>query len=252
MNEYVSQLINWLNTQVGYFETGDNNTKYADDTLDSELYGFDMHGKPWCDYFVDYAFVLNFGYDKGTRMTYQYPNASAACAISEQYYKDNNAFYKVPQLGDQVFFYVNGGTNHTGIVVDISDSTITTVEGNSGDQVRKNTYYLTDRTITGYGRPNWALLCGETLQVKELEDYILKNGSGMNNPLPLVFVWQGYLVYYGCYDKSQPICKFVDGEFGCKTEQYTKLLQEKLGLPVTGVVGKDDWTAAEEGKYKAT
>ena len=75
---------------------------------DNKLYGWDLTGQPWCDIFVDYCFVEAYGYQKAKELTYQYDGCSgAACAYSAQYYKNNGAFYSYPEIGDQIFFYVN-------------------------------------------------------------------------------------------------------------------------------------------------
>lgn len=248
MDNAKQKLIAWLESQLGYRECGDNDTKYADTSYDTDLYGFDMHGKPWCDFFVDIAFIINFGYETGIRMTYQYPQGSAACAQSAKYYKENNKFFKNPEIGDQIFFFYGGDINHTGVVVNITSSTVVTIEGNSSDSVRKNTYYLTDNSIAGYGRPNWELaeansfpeLCDACTDVKE--NYILRNGTGLNNPDPIVVIWQGIL--YHRLSISQPMKKFIDGEFGGDTEYYTKKFQRENGLPDDGIVNTDDWKKA--------
>ena len=60
-------------------------------------------------------------------------------------------------MGDQVFFNVSGGINHTGIVVGVTGGVVTCVEGNSSDAVRKNNYNLGTSYIAGFGRPNWSV-----------------------------------------------------------------------------------------------
>ena len=108
-----------------------------------------------CDVFVDWLFVTSFGKDLGTRMIYQpLKGLGAGVGYSARYYKNNNAYYSSPQVGDQIFF---GDGDHTGIVVGVTSATVTTVEGNYSDRVSKNTFKLTDSWIAGYGRPNWAL-----------------------------------------------------------------------------------------------
>lgn len=241
------RLVSWLKSQLGYCESGDNNTKYADESYDTRLYGFDMHGQPWCDYFVDYAFIFCFGFDTACKMTYQYPNGSAACKISANYYKQHGAFYTEPEIGDQVFFYYDNDINHTGVVIDIYDGIIETIEGNSSDRVKKNMYSCCNPIIAGYGRPNWSLVSDEcscddiSEDIEEEPLFVLKNGTGINDPQPKVAAWQAWLVQWGCYDRSMDIWEFIDGEFGNNTEKYTRMLQEKLGLPNDGVVDEDDW-----------
>ena len=73
------------------------------------------------------------------------------------YYKNNGAWFSTPAVGDQVFFNVSGGINHTGIVVGVTGGVVTCVEGNSSDAVRKNNYNLGTSYIAGFGRPNWSI-----------------------------------------------------------------------------------------------
>jgi hypothetical protein len=59
---------------------------------------------------------------------------------SAEYYKNNGAFFDTPEVGDQVFFYVSGAINHTGIVESVANpgsnwTSITTIEGNAADMV---------------------------------------------------------------------------------------------------------------------
>lgn len=249
--EAVEKLTAWLLSQVGYHESGDNNTVYADTDYDTSLYGFDMHGAPWCDFFVDFAFIKCFGYDAGTAMTYQRPSGSAACEISANYYKDNKAYFQTPEVGDQVFFYCYGGINHTGVVVDVLPATIVTVEGNSGDAVQKNTYYKSNPTIAGYGRPNWSILeeeneeepedLGDIVHPKKRRNHVcLQQGDGIRNPLPRVRAWQNHLIEWGFGIEA-------DGEFGPITEEATRAWQELAkneygaDVEINGVVDTDDW-----------
>lgn len=156
------RLLDVARAEIGYQECGSNLTKYASAyDLDTRLYGFDMDGSPWCDYFVDWCFMVAFGFDVGSAMTYQYRGCSgAACAESALYYKVAGAFHGTPEIGDQIFFYVSGDINHTGIVEEIGGGYVTTIEGNSSDSVRRNQYRVSDPSIAGYGRPKWKAAAG--------------------------------------------------------------------------------------------
>ena len=59
----------------------------------------------------------------------------------------------VPSPGDLIFFDWGGDGNvdHVGIVENVADGTVYTVEGNSGDRVRKRDYALGSAVIYGYG-----------------------------------------------------------------------------------------------------
>ena len=154
-DEAISKVVSLAYDQVGYKEGNNNYNKYADDPKIQKLYGWNVQNQPWCAVFVNWLFLNAFGYDDGSAMTY---GGSPGCAIAAQNYKNNNAWSMNPRKGDQIFFNINGGINHTGIVVDVSGNTIRTVEGNSSDRVSQNSYYTGDPSIAGYGVPNWAVV----------------------------------------------------------------------------------------------
>lgn len=154
--EAKSRLIAWAEAQIGTREGANNFNRYAEGM--KALYGWDVQNQPWCDIFVDAGFAACFGPETGMAMTYQFPGCcGAACRWSAQYYKDAGAWSAAPQPGDQIFLYVDGGINHTGIVTAVEGGRVTTVEGNSSDMVARRVYALQALNIAGYGRPNWAL-----------------------------------------------------------------------------------------------
>ena len=159
IDEAKARLVSWCNSQVGYREGANNFNKYADVDGIRKLYGWYPQNQPWCDIFVDAAFITCFGYDLASAMTFQYTGTgSAACATSASYYKQHGSWYSTPAVGDQVFFIVSGGINHTGIVTSVGMGAITTVEGNSSDMVARRTYSIGSPNIAGYGRPRWNLV----------------------------------------------------------------------------------------------
>ena len=67
-----------------------------------------------------------------------------------------------PQTNDIIFFASRGrsdaaaGGRHVGIVESVSDTMVSTIEGNLGNEVKRAIHSLDDRRITGYGRVgNW-------------------------------------------------------------------------------------------------
>lgn len=155
------RVINFAIAEVGYKETPKNITKYSAYFEGTDFYnGSKGNGKTWgaewCDIFVDYCFCNVFGMEKARNMLYQ-PKKScgAGCKFSAQYYKTANRWYNTPAAGDQIFFYVGGEINHTGIVIKVDSSKVYTVEGNSNDEVKKHSYSLTSKKIAGYGRPRY-------------------------------------------------------------------------------------------------
>lgn len=252
-------LTNWCNSQVGYHESWDGSNRYgADGDWDTRLYGFDASTVAWCDVFVDYAFIHNFGYETGTAMTFQVPNGYALCRASADAYKQHGHWYSEPEVGDQIFFYYGGEINHTGIVVAVNGDQITCVEGNYSDSVGRTYYnWRISNQIAGYGRPDWHAVAKtvdeNTSDIPPVEEpepieepkteraYIsLQQGDGMNHPLPEVKAWQNLLLCWGF--SLSPYG--ADGEFGSTTTNATIQFQQKVGLVPNGLVDQDDWEQA--------
>lgn len=62
-----------------------------------------------------------------------------------------------PQRNDIIFFANRGRSDpgrgrHVGIVTGVDETHVHTVEGNTGNAVKRASYKLTDKRITGYGR----------------------------------------------------------------------------------------------------
>ena len=138
-----------------------NWTKYARDLAAAGYYNGNKNGYAWCDVFVDWCFFMAYGAVEGQRIQCQTGPLGAGCIFSAQYYQQKGRYDKTPKVGDQVFFQTGGQIGHTGIVVEVTDSLIVTVEGNSSDQVKKNTYSRSNGYIAGYGHP----LYSETTEV---------------------------------------------------------------------------------------
>ena len=136
---------------------GDANwTKYARDLASAGYYNGNKNGYAWCDVFVDWCFFKAYGKDEGQRIQCQTGPYGAGCTYSMQYFQQKGRCDKNPKVGDQIFFRYSGstsGADHTGIVVEVTSSQIVTVEGNSGNQVKRNTYARSNSTIIGYGHP---------------------------------------------------------------------------------------------------
>lgn len=262
--EAKQKLVNWCNSQVGYHESWDGSNKYGAETdWDERLYGWDASKVPWCDWFCDYAYLYNFDFELGAKMTFQYPNGYALCRASADAYKQHGHWFSEPEVGDQIFFYAGGEINHTGIVVGINGDQITCIEGNYGDAVGRTYYnYKISNQIAGYGRPDWSLveqmsdsdypeniptvdeseLAAEpTLALPEDRHYIhLQNGDGINHPIPEVKAWQNLLLAWG-YDLG---IAGADGEFGSMTTNATIQFQQRVELIPDGVVDQEEWEQA--------
>ena len=153
-DEAIKKVIDLASSQVGYKEGPDNYNVYAADPVMTQAYGWSLQNQPWCAVFINWLFISCFNLQTGKDMTY---GCSPSCFQQAAYYKNAGAWYTDPHIGDQVFFYVSGSINHTGIVVEVTESTIKTIEGNCSDGVCKNSYDIDSHYIAGYGRPDWDL-----------------------------------------------------------------------------------------------
>lgn len=138
---------------------GDGNfTKYARD-LDNVpgFYNGKKNGYDWCDVFVDWCFYKALGAERTMQLLNQ-PERSggAGCGVSMSYFEKIERLFKSPAVGDQIFFTDGESIYHTGLVYDVDDTKVYTVEGNTnGGQVAKKSYPLGTSYIRGYGRALW-------------------------------------------------------------------------------------------------
>ena len=124
-----------------------------------EFYNGRKNGYDWCEQFVDWCFAQAFGIDAARKMLYQpMSSTGAGCKFSAGFYRANNAWSSSPKVGDQIYFGPKGDESHTGMVVSVGSGKVWTVEGNAANRVMRRVYDLTDSYITGYGRPNFALV----------------------------------------------------------------------------------------------
>lgn len=142
-----------------------NYTKYARDMKSvTGFYNGNKQGAAWCDVFVDWCFVQAYGADAGRKLLCQ-PMRSAGAGVkwSANYYKSKGQYFTdVPHAGDQIFFGKGGAYTHTGLVYQVANGKVYTVEGNTsagkdvipnGGAVCKKSYSLGNSRIMGYGRP---------------------------------------------------------------------------------------------------
>ena len=237
--------------------SGSNNwTKYARDLAAAGYYNGNKNGYAWCDVFVDWCFFKAYGAVEGQRIQCQTGPLGAGCVYSAQYYRQKGRYDKIPKVGDQVFFQSGGDIGHTGIVVEVTDTSIVTVEGNASDQVRKNTYSRTSGYIAGYGHPLYSGTddsdaddpvpmpgSAQKPAVTTCEVALpqLKNGdtgSAVRNAQTLLIA-KGY----PCGGQTVSGRETPDGEFGPVTESSVKSYQSLRSLQTDGVIGADTWSA---------
>lgn len=146
---YVDRLIKIAESQLGYKEGANNDTKYGD------WYG--LPNEPWCAMFVSWcAYQAGIGTD----VILKY----CGCTAGMEWFVKNGRFgYKenyTPKAGDIIFF-LSDGASHTGIVINCVGNRVYTIEGNTSNMCAKRSYDLNHSTITGYGIPNYPEFNGE-------------------------------------------------------------------------------------------
>lgn len=269
MGYTAKQLVKIAEAEIGYHEKASNSnldsktansgkgnyTKYSRDLRKAGYYNGNKQGFDWCDQFVDWCFFKLCGNkDRAEYIECQTGNFGAGCGFSLKYYKAAGRFDKTPKVGDQIFFkYSNDDStaDHTGIVVRVTDSLIETIEGNSGNEVKRKAYQLNDKTILGYGHPRFdpepkveaKPVATSTSKTCKVTLPVLSRGSTGTSVKRVQLILRA-LDYVGSDGKLL----VVDGNFGPGTEAAVKRYQKKRGSTTCdGVVGAWTWSKLLKG-----
>ena len=151
------KLIDVAANEIGYHEKASNsnldnktaNSGSANYTKYGKWYG--MNGVPWCAEFVSWS-ANQAGIPTDVIPKY------AATKSGYQWFKDKHQTVSAAnsKAGDIVFFTNSSqGIHHTGIVEDVSNGEIHTIEGNSSDVVKRRTYKTSESGIL-VGRPKYS------------------------------------------------------------------------------------------------
>lgn len=268
MNCNPQKVIDVALSQVGYKEkasnsqlddknanAGNNNwNKYARDIDEKypDWYNGKKNGYDWCDIFVDWCFIQAYGRSEAQKLLCQ-PNNSlgAGCEYSYGYFKDKGQTGSSPKKGAQIFF---GDLDHTGIVVDFDSNYVWTVEGNSGNEVKKKKYSRNDSWIYGYGYPTY----NEDPQPQPTPSPSGNTWTGGFPKLPsrgYYLTGDGYERYENLQLDIKLIQEFlnwainaglaIDGFYGEKTTKAVADFQKKVGIAVDGSYGKNTLAAAK-------
>ena len=264
---YASDLIKIAEAELGYLEkasnkdldsktanAGSNNyTKYSRDLAKAGFFNNSKQGYAWCAVFVTWLGWKLCGEDraKAENLLCQTGPYGAGCTSAVQYYLQQGRFHTgIPKVGDQIFFWDAGKTRaaHTGIVVDVDDSYVYTIEGNTsaasgvvenGGCVRNKKYALSYSRIYGYGRPRYdeepAISAPTTKKKEEINMNMKTLKKGDKGPQ--VAALQALLIGYG-YDCGRT---GADGDFGGATDSALRKYQSRNGLTVDGVAGPKTW-----------
>ena len=109
--------------------------------------------EPWCANFVSWA------YRKAGKPLPGNQRSLASVQYMEDQMKEVGKFHRgTPKPGDIIFFKNRGASDrgrgrHVGMVERVANGRVYTIEGNSGNRVRRRSYPLNASRISGYGRP---------------------------------------------------------------------------------------------------
>ena len=158
----------------------------------------------------------------------------------------------VPKGGDILFYdwYDKGnGDNttapdHVGIVEKVEGDTITVIEGNYSNSVKRRTIKVNGKYIRGYGVPKYdteAVVEKPVVdkptttrtEVCTVEVKVIRKGAKGDNvkALQILLIGRGYSC--GSYG--------ADGSFGTATDNAVRAFQKANGLTVDGICGPNTW-----------
>ena len=271
MGYTAKQLVAIAEAEIGYHEKASNSnldsktansgnknfTKYGRDLFNAGFFNGNKNGFDWCAQFPTWCVWKLTGKNKNKT---EYilcvgGDLSAGCGFALKYYKQAGRFDKTPKVGDQIFFKYNLNdtsytADHTGIVVRVTDKLVETIEGNSGNEVKRKAYQRTDKTIIGYGHPRYDAETATKAPAKEetktvkIEMPVLKRGSTGAAVKTLQRLLR-QLQYVNTDGKTLLI---VDGSFGSNTEAAVKRYQQKHLNGVDGIVGIKTWNKLLNGR----
>lgn len=171
MANTVDKVINIALNEVGYLEKK-SNSQLDSKTANAGSANYTKYGKwfglnpdLWCAMFL--CWIFNVAYGANIAKQLLCGTFSASCETIRQNFISKGQYYtSKPKIGDVIFFKGtrHSGANHIGLVVDILNGRVYTVEGNTsggstvidnGGGVAKKSYTISYNRILGYGRPGY-------------------------------------------------------------------------------------------------
>lgn len=185
----------------------------------------DRHGREyldasWCDEYVSWV---------GSRVGLgKKIGEFAYCPSHVNWFKAKGLWGRSPRVGAVVFFDWDRDkvADHIGFVEAVYRDKIVTIEGNTGDAVRRRVRYPSQ--VLGYGYPPYASSPSQGSSDPYGDTLYRKGSSGTAvRRFQQALIKAGFkLPKYG-----------ADGKFGLETEKAVRAFQSKNHLEVDGVIG---------------
>lgn len=247
MAKYASKVVDQAKAWIGHKES-DGTHKAIIDVYNSHkplARGYKVkYTDAWCATFVS-AVAVKLGY------TDIIPT-ECGCEKMIELFKRLGAWNendnRTPNPGDIVFYDWDdngvgdnkGNSDHVGIVEKVVDNTITIIEGNYSNSVKRRTLKVNGKYIRGYGVPKYDKEVVQTVTTnKEVICTVNVKRLSKGDKGAAVKALQTLLIGYG-YSCGR---SGVDGSFGGDTLSAVKKYQKAKGLTVDGVVGAKTWGA---------
>ena len=233
----VSGLLHVARAEIGYTEhpRGSNHTKFG------VWYGIDP--APWCAMFASWCF-WTAGYPLHVDSPKGFAYTPDGVAYAQHHNLWSTSGHYAP--GDLVFYHWGmGRIDHVGIVVADDGTTMTTIEGNTGDTSQANGGAVMlrsrahDQFVAGVFQTS-KLLAGSG--PSPAPHQVAPSWPGRNLALTSPFMrgsdvstWQNQMRHRG-WSKLN-----VDGVYGPSSAQVCRAFQKEKGLLVDGIVGSLTW-----------
>ena len=220
------EIIDIATKEIGTVESpaNSNNVKYNTWFYNKQVIGASY---PWCAVFISWVF-------RNTNLV----KKTASCVQMLEWFEAHNQIVKKPQAGDIVFFKYktnNRRTNHVGLVIEVHENYIMTIEGNTSTSSNDNGGKVMKRkrssNIVGYARPKY----DSSVSVVSDDRPLLRKGSRGTK----VKYLQKILAEKKYYTDK------IDGVFGINTRNAVLKFQRDHNLTQDGIVGKNTWIALE-------
>ena len=164
MNAICAQVLDLADRQVGYKESGKNQTKYARffDVEAWQWFNTKKQGAEWCAIFICWLFAQDETLGQKQALSFlgcpaPKNNCAAGCGYLYDYMKAKGYKSDIDHVkpGDIVFFKSGSKCSHVGIAESVSNGKVITIEGNKDNHVKRVTHNISSNIYFGVMSPAW-------------------------------------------------------------------------------------------------